>query len=137
MGAPRGGKHSRHVWLVQTGTRDKKPAELIRAMNLKPGMTVADLGTGVGYMLPYLSRAVGPEGRVIAEDIQDDFLAQAKERAGKESLANVAFVKGTERDPVFRPAHADVVFVLDAYHHFDYPAHMLSNIAKALSPGAG
>ena len=51
----------------------QKPGELIRAMGLQPGMTVADVGTGIGYMLPFLSRRVGPGGHVIAEDIFDDF----------------------------------------------------------------
>ena len=59
----------------------ERPQELVDEMALKPGMTVADIGTGVGYMLPYLSRAVGPSGRVVAEDIFDDFLTAAKQRA--------------------------------------------------------
>src|SRR6185436_4048976 len=53
----------------------QKPEELVRAMQLQPGMVVADIGTGPGYMLPFLSRAVGETGRVLAEDIQEDFLA--------------------------------------------------------------
>ena len=52
-------------------------------MGLEEGMTVADVGTGVGYMLPFLSRAVGPEGKVIAEDIFDDFLQGARDRRGE------------------------------------------------------
>ena len=55
----------------------QKPVELVQAMELQPGMVVADIGTGAGYMLPFLSRAVGAKGRVLAEDIQDDFLAKA------------------------------------------------------------
>jgi tRNA A58 N-methylase Trm61 len=54
---------------------------------------VADIGTGVGYMLPYLSRAVGPSGRVLAEDIFDDFLGAAKRLAADQKLGNVAFIK--------------------------------------------
>ena len=77
----------------------QKPGELIRAMGLQPGMTVADVGTGIGYMLPFLSRRVGAEGKVIAEDIFDDFLASAKQRVESQKLANVTFVKGTETDP--------------------------------------
>src|SRR5712691_6362702 len=70
----------------------QKPEELARAMALQPGMVVADIGTGVGYMLPFLSRAAGAGGRVLAEDIQDDFLEKARARAKSEKLANVTFI---------------------------------------------
>ena len=112
----------------------QKPADLIRVMGLQPGMTVADVGTGVGYMLPHLSRRVGAEGKVFAEDIFDDFLGAAKQRASDAKLANVTFIKGTETDPNLPEASCDIVLVLDVYHHFDYPEKMLAAIHKALKP---
>ena len=112
----------------------QKPQDLVRAMGLRPGMTVVDVGTGVGYMLPFLSHAVGVVGRVIAEDIFDDYLAAAKIRATNQQLTNVAFVKGTDKDPSLPEGAADEVLVLDAYHHFDYPEEMLAGIHKALKP---
>ena len=112
----------------------QKPGELIRAMGLQPGMTVADIGTGIGYMLPFLSRRVGGEGKVIAEDIFDDFLASAKQRVESLKLANVAFVKGTETDPNLPANSVDIALALDVYHHFDYPEKMLAAIHKALKP---
>lgn len=113
----------------------QKPQELVDAMGLKGGDRVVDLGTGVGYMLPFLSRAVGPTGKVIAMDIFPDFLGQAKVNAGKANLTNVEFVAGTDKDPNLGTNTADVVFTLDAYHHFDYPELTLAGIAKALRPG--
>ena len=112
----------------------QKPGELIRAMGLQPGMTVADVGTGIGYMLPFLSRRVGAGGHVIAEDIFDDFLASAKQRVANQKLENVTFVKGTETDPKLPEAGVDVVLALDVYHHFDYPDKMLAAIHQALKP---
>jgi ubiquinone/menaquinone biosynthesis C-methylase UbiE len=112
-----------------------KPRELVKTLALREGMTVVDVGTGIGYMLPFLSRAVGPDGRVIAEDIFDDFLASAKQRVRNQNLANVTFVKGTETDPTLPEGAADVVLALDVYHHFDYPEKMLAGIHKALKPG--
>ncbi len=112
----------------------QKPAELIRAMGLQPGMTVADIGTGVGYMLPFLSRRVGADGKVFAEDIFDDFLAAAKQHAKDLNLTNVTFVKGTETDPKLPEGALDMVLALDVYHHFDYPDKMLAAIHKSLKP---
>jgi ubiquinone/menaquinone biosynthesis C-methylase UbiE len=110
----------------------EKPGVLIREMMLQPGMTVADIGTGIGYMLPFLSRRVGISGRVIAEDIYDDFLAAAKQRATNQNLQNVSFVKGTDTDCNLPEGQVDMVLALDVYHHFDYPDKMLATIHKAL-----
>jgi predicted methyltransferase len=113
----------------------ERPQELVDEMALKPGMTVADVGTGVGYMLPYLSRAVGPSGRVMAEDIFDDFLDAAKQRAGEQKLVNVAFIKGTETDPRLPDGSVDMILALDSYHHYNYPEKMLAAFAQALRDG--
>jgi predicted methyltransferase len=111
----------------------QKPVELVQAMLLKPGMVVADIGAGVGYMVPFLSRAVGANGRVLAEDIQDDFLEKAK--AASEKLGNVTFIKGSETDPMLPKSGVDVALALDSYHHYDYPEKMLAGIGKGLKPG--
>jgi ubiquinone/menaquinone biosynthesis C-methylase UbiE len=113
----------------------QKPRELVQAMGVERGMTVADVGTGVGYMIPFLSRAVGRTGRVIAEDIFDDFLATAKKTAETQNLTNVLFVKGTDTDPNLPAGQMDEILVLDVYHHFDYPEKMLASLHKALKPG--
>jgi len=113
----------------------ERPQDLVDAMGLKAGMVVADIGTGIGYMLPYLSRAVGPSGRVLAEDIFDDFLNTAEQRAGDQKLGNVAFIKGTETDPHLAGSSVDVILALDSYHHYNYPEKMLAAFFQALRDG--
>lgn len=109
----------------------QKPHELIEAMKVQPGMTVADIGTGTGYMLPFLSDAVGANGKVYGEDIQTDFLDRAKLKA----KANCELILGTETDPKLPRASVDIALVLDVYHHFDYPVTMLAAIRGSLKPG--
>ncbi len=110
----------------------QKPRDIIDALDLKPGGTVADVGTGVGFMLPYLSHAVGDTGHVIGEDIQSDFLDQAKMKVQLSRLGNVQFVLGTDRDPRLPADTLEGALVLDVYHHFDYPQAMLEHIRDSL-----
>jgi SAM-dependent methyltransferase len=110
----------------------QRPRDIIDAMDLRPGGSVADIGTGVGFMLPYLSHAVGDTGHVIGEDIQTDFLDKAKTKAQLNYLNNVQFVLGTDRDPKLPADTLQSVLVLDVYHHFDYPEAMLEHIHDSL-----
>jgi ubiquinone/menaquinone biosynthesis C-methylase UbiE len=112
----------------------QRPGVLIREMKLEPGMTVADIGTGIGNMLPLLSRRVGPTGRVLAEDTEDELLAAAKGAAQNQNLENVTFIKGTDTDPKLPEGQVDVVFAFDVYHHFSTPEKMLAAFYKALRP---
>ena len=116
--------------------RDKtqKPEVVAAALGLKSGMTVADVGTGVGYMLPYLSKAVGPSGKVLGEDVQTDFLDQAKTRIADQKLSNVSLILGGFTDPKLPAGGVDVELVLDVYHHFDEPAKMITALRPALKP---
>ncbi len=113
----------------------QRPRELVEAMGLKAGQSVADVGTGIGYMLPYLSHAVGPTGHVTAEDIAPDFLEKARLRARTTNLQNITFVQGTDRDPKLPADTFQAVLILDSYHHFDYPESMLSVIRDSLFVG--
>ena len=113
----------------------QKPRELVAAMSLKPGMAVADIGTGTGYMLPYLSEAVGAQGHVLSEDIFPDFLEKAKNTAKQHKLANVEFIQGSETDPGLPENGVDVVLALDSYHHWNYPDKMLAALHRELRDG--
>ena len=84
---------------LDTHERDRwqQPARIVDTLHLKKGDAVADIGSGSGYLLPYLSRAVGPSGTVFAEEVQDGYLAPLRERARR--LPNVRVVMGTVEDP--------------------------------------
>jgi SAM-dependent methyltransferase len=83
-------------------------------------------------MLPYLSKAVGPSGLVLAEDIQNDFLQIARKKVADEKLGNVNLVFGAETDPKLPTGAVDLELLLDVYHHFDYPEKMLAALRASL-----
>jgi ubiquinone/menaquinone biosynthesis C-methylase UbiE len=108
----------------------QKPDQIIRNMDLKSGDIVCEIGAGTGYFTPFLSRAVASAGKVYAEDPQPEFLAVLKEKKAKERLDNVEIVLGTYTDTNLPDGRCDVTFVLDAYHHFEWPKPMLDAMKR-------
>jgi ubiquinone/menaquinone biosynthesis C-methylase UbiE len=108
----------------------QKPDEVIRQMDLAPGDVVCEVGAGSGYFTPYLSKAVGSTGKVYAEDPQPEFLELLKQKKEKQGLENVEIVLGTYTDTNLPDGDCDVTFVLDAYHHFEWPKTMLDAMKR-------
>jgi arsenite methyltransferase len=113
----------------------QKPDEVIRALELKAGDRVADLGAGSGYFTFRLARAVGPAGKVYAVDIDPDMIAYLGERAKEEKAPNVEIIAAKPDDPGLAPASVDLIFNCDAYHHIDDRVAYFANVAKTLRPG--
>jgi len=109
--------------------------EVVKAIGLKPGDSIADIGAGTGLYTRLFAEAVGPTGKVYATDIAPKFLAYIAANAAKDGLKNVQTVLGGDRDTNLKPASVDVVFNSDVYHHFEYPMTMNASIRRALKPG--
>lgn len=122
-------------WLEREGREDtERPEIVLRAMKLEDGDVVADLGAGTGFYTRRLARAVGPSGKVWANDIQPEMLDRLKELAAKEGIANVVTVLGTETDPKLPAGTFDWILLVDVYHEFQQPEPMLAKIRAALKP---
>ena len=83
-------------------------------------------------MVPFLASAVGPSGKVFAQDIHEDMLQQVVEKSEAANLSNVTTIFGTAKNPNLPENGVDLAFSLDSYHHFDYPAEMLTGIRRSL-----
>jgi SAM-dependent methyltransferase len=113
------------------------PERVVAAIGVQPGMHVADVGTGSGYFLPYLDRAVAPNGSVLGEDIDPELLAIAGARVERQSLTRVALRQGSADDPQLEPGAFDVILVVDTYHHIAHREPFFRHVAEALRPGTG
>lgn len=109
--------------------------EIVAAAGASPGMVVADVGAGTGLFTRLFALKVGPGGKVIASDVAPPFIDAILRSAREQGLANVAGVVGTQTDPGLPAAAVDLVFISDAYHHFEQPQAMLAAIRTALKPG--
>lgn len=113
----------------------QRPAAVITAMAIAPGMTIADVGAGTGYFEPHLSKATGPSGKVFAVDVEADMVRWTGERAKREGLANVEAILGAPGDPKLAPSSIDRVLVVDTWHHIEDRAAYAKKLAAALRPG--
>ena len=111
----------------------QQPDKVIAALSLKPGDTVADLGSGGGYFTFRLAQAVAPNGKVYAVDIDRDMIALVGERARKEAPSIVETVIAKPNDPAL-PGAVDLVFTSNAYHHLDDRVAYFTNLRKYLRP---
>src|SRR5688500_17178942 len=87
------------------------PDHVLDLVELSDGMTVVDLGSGDGYFLCRLSRAVGPRGRVIATEIEEGLVRDLNERVAREALSNVDVVRAPTDDVGIAPGTADRILV--------------------------
>jgi ubiquinone/menaquinone biosynthesis C-methylase UbiE len=118
-------------------TRDEwqRPQEVVKALALKPGMSVADLGAGTGYFSRYLSSAVGESGTVFAVEVEPNLIVHLRERAEKEASANVIPILASYDNPRLPPRSVDLVLIVDTFHHIDDRRTYLEKLNRVLKRG--
>lgn len=109
--------------------------QLIRGLQIKPGMAVADIGAGSGYHTLRLSPAVGPTGVVYAEDIVESYISGLRREAERRKLKNIRIVVGTADDPKLPAGAIDRAVLVHMYHEVENPYALLWNLAGAMKPG--
>jgi len=115
--------------------KEENPEGALDAIGIRPGMIVADVGAGTGYMSLRMARRVGPSGKVYANDLQPEMLRRLRENAAKAGINNVETVLGAEDDPKLPAGRIDLVLLVDVYHEFSQPQKMIDRIRDALAPG--
>lgn len=109
--------------------------QILAALQLQPGMAVADVGSGTGLYLRPLSRSVDKAGKVYAIDISPKFFKHLRDRAKEEKLENVEVVLCSDRDVNLKANSIDRAFICDVYHHFEYPESSLKSVYRAMRAG--
>jgi ubiquinone/menaquinone biosynthesis C-methylase UbiE len=111
----------------------QKPAELVAALGLAPGATVADLGAGTGYFARHLVNAVGPRGTVLAADTEPALVEHLRRRAEQEGFANLVPILASADNPRLPTGTSDVVLIVDTWHHIDDRVAYARRLSSALA----
>ena len=117
-------------------TRDQwqQRDRVIQSLQIHPGERVADLGSGGGYFTFSLAKAVGPDGKVYAVDIDEEMNDLVAQEAKKEGVGNVEVILAKPDDPLLPSPEVDLIFTSNTYHHIDNRVNYLTNLRKYLRP---
>jgi len=124
------------AWLErEERQREERTDLLLTALALKPGMVVADIGAGTGYLSRRMATAVGSSGKVLAVDVQPEMIQMLKQLAQKAQLSQIVPVQCSETDVGLPASSVDLAIMVDVYHELAYPFEVLASVTRALKPG--
>lgn len=116
--------------------QDQKPAQVVDALELKPGMHVADLGAGSGYFTRRFVEAVGETGKVYVIDVEPEALKYVEESLIRmHRRFEAEFILARPDNPKIPLESVDLIFVCDTYHHLEDRADYFRNVKTSLKPG--
>jgi len=126
-----------YIWMLERDQREEYQMkdEILEALDLKPGMYVADVGAGSGYFSIPIAKAVGPEGTLLATDIRQEMLDYIKRRSKIEKLDNIELLLSQPEDPMLPKGKADLILMVDVYHYIQERTAFGEKLLEGLAPG--
>ncbi len=126
------------VAAVSVAVRADDAAEarrLFERLELKPGMTVGEIGAGSGGMTFEMAKRLGPDGHVFSTELNPDRRADIRAGVTREHLSNVTIIEAGDAATNLPEGCCDAIFMRDVYHHFTHPDEIDKTLVAALKPG--
>ena len=124
------------AWLErEEREREERTDLLLTELALKPGMVVADVGAGTGYIARRMAAQVGFAGVVYAVDVQPEMIRMLESLAAQAKLPQIKPRLGAVDDVRLAAASVDLAVMVDVYHELEFPREVLDSIVRALKPG--
>jgi arsenite methyltransferase len=126
-----------YISMLENPQRDveQKPEEVIRAMGLKAGESIADIGAGSGYFAFRFARYVGESGRIYAVDNNPAMILYMNRHIRDMKLKNVVTVLSPSDDPLLAEGSINRIFICNTWHHIQTQEQYPALMKKALKPG--
>jgi SAM-dependent methyltransferase len=124
------------AWLERAEREQEERTDLLlRALDLRRDLVVADIGAGTGFVARRMADRVGPAGRVWAVDVQPEMVRALEALPSRSDAAPIRAVLGAVDDVRLSPASIDLAVLVDVYHELEFPYELLASIVRALKPG--
>jgi len=121
-------------WLIRDEReREERCSLMLANLGVKKGMTICDMGCGNGFYALQLAKMVGPNGRILGVDVQPKMLEFLRERMEEQGIDNVSPILGSFHNPRLPDGDVDLILLVDVYHEFSHPEHMLRAMRRSLS----
>ena len=128
--------HQAAGWLDRPEREEEERTDkMVEMLGLKPGMSVADIGCGTGYLAERIAPRILPAGVVYGVDIQKEMLDLLVRKMKMRRVENVKPVLGTDADPKLEPESCDMMVMVDVYHEFEFPYEMIRKMIVGLKKG--
>lgn len=113
---------------------EENTSQLLKNLDVHPGIVIADIGAGSGYHSTLLSKMVG-NGKVYAVDVELEMITYLKDRISHEGYKNIIPILCTEQEVSLSANSIDLMLLVDVYHEFSFPYEMTLSMLEALKPG--
>jgi ubiquinone/menaquinone biosynthesis C-methylase UbiE len=124
------------VYWSQCGPGVTREVERLASLvELRPGMTVAEIGAGTGRMTVRMARRLGPSGQLYATELDPGKLEAIRSAASAAGLGNLAVIQAGESSTGLPDTCCDLIYMRRVFHHFTEPASMSQSLYRALRPG--
>lgn len=123
---------------AQRSDRDswQQPGRIMDSLGIRHGMIIGEAGAGDGYFTFHLSKRVGEEGKIYANDIDKGALQRINDRCKREDVRNITTIVGEVDDPLFPEGELDCVVIIMAFHDFEKPVEWMKNVIPSMKPDA-
>ena len=112
---------------------EERPDLLVKELKLEPGMTIADIGAGSGYLSRRMAPLVAP-GRVYAVDVQPEMVELLRKLALQPSFSNIVPSRSAVDNVNLPAASLDLAILVDVYHELAFPYEVMRSLVAALKP---
>ena len=114
---------------------DVEVRRLVALLRLEPGMTIADVGAGLGAWTLRFAQWTGASGHVYTTDIGEEQLAALRALVERERLSNVTIIRGAAGSTNLPAGCCDAILMRNVFHYVTEPAAMIRSFAESLKPG--